>query len=433
MTVRKIKVKGEKLSFLAHADSAEQLIAGTATGETPTGWNLKVKGTYLYWVDNDGAERRKEGTLTGGSRTFGSIKVKGETLLFGDEDGNERSLSAVAIRYAYVAARDDNSLTVLDCSDPTNITYLGNLSGTGSPNYLQTVNDVVIAYPYAYTCSNDGNDGFSIFDISDPTAITRVGGIIPGDAQDPTYLLNDCHSLIKSEDYVYIACRANGLFVVDVSTPATPTKAGTYETYGLYHMAKSGNTLYCTGSDALIILDITNLGSIALYSRTTGTGSPNYLNNARGLAINGTDLYVVAEVDDAIVCWNVTDPTNPTTRSSLAGAGSPNYLNTAQVVLVSGNFAYVGVNGEHGVTVIDITDPDAISYHGGVYDSSPWTYCYEIYDLKKSGNYLFIANYYSGVSSVDISDPSSPSFTGNIKGAGSPNYLDYCHGLDLQD
>lgn len=94
MTVRAIKVKGEQVSFLAHADSAEQLLTGTATSETPTDWNFKVKGTYLYWVDNAGAERRALGTLTGNSRTAGSITVHGELLYYGDKTGAERSLSA---------------------------------------------------------------------------------------------------------------------------------------------------------------------------------------------------------------------------------------------------------------------------------------------------------------------------------------------------
>lgn len=97
MTVRAIKVKGEQLSFLAHDDSAEQLITGTATGETPTGWNFKVKGTYIYWIDDDGAERRKEGTLTGNSRTKGDITVHGEDLYFGDDAGDERYVREVAV------------------------------------------------------------------------------------------------------------------------------------------------------------------------------------------------------------------------------------------------------------------------------------------------------------------------------------------------
>lgn len=113
MTVRDIRIKGEQFSFLAHADSAEQLLIGTATGETPTGWNSKVKGPYLYWVDDDGAERRKEGTLTGESRSAGDKKVKGETLLYGDINGAERSLSAV-VAGVTVEVRISNALD--DCS-----------------------------------------------------------------------------------------------------------------------------------------------------------------------------------------------------------------------------------------------------------------------------------------------------------------------------
>jgi len=97
MTTRAIKVKGEKLSFLAHADSAEQLITGTATGETPTTWNFKVKGTAIYWVDNDGAERHKEGTLTGGSLAAGVIKVHDDKLYYGDINGAERYVQAVEV------------------------------------------------------------------------------------------------------------------------------------------------------------------------------------------------------------------------------------------------------------------------------------------------------------------------------------------------
>lgn len=94
MTVRALKIKGEQISFLAHADSAEQLITGATTGETPTGWNFKVYRTYVYWVDYAGAGRRAEGTLTGGRRTYRSTTVHGELLYYGDNTGAERSLSA---------------------------------------------------------------------------------------------------------------------------------------------------------------------------------------------------------------------------------------------------------------------------------------------------------------------------------------------------
>jgi len=97
MTMRALKVKGENLSFLAFADSAEQLITGTVTGETGTPSIFKVKGTYLYWNDYNGDERRAEGSLTGGTGTPSVVKVKGVKIYYNDYDGDERSLSAVYI------------------------------------------------------------------------------------------------------------------------------------------------------------------------------------------------------------------------------------------------------------------------------------------------------------------------------------------------
>ena len=96
MTTRAIKVKGEKLSFLAHADSSEILLTGATTGETPTGWNFKVKGTYLHWTDNDGAERRALGAATGNTGLPGIIKVKGAKHYYNDQLGDERFLPGTA-------------------------------------------------------------------------------------------------------------------------------------------------------------------------------------------------------------------------------------------------------------------------------------------------------------------------------------------------
>lgn len=111
---RAIKVKGEQVSFLAHADSAEQLLTGTATGGTGTAGVFKVKGTYLYWIDNDGNERRKQGTLTGNPREAGDIIVHGKLLYYGDYDGDERSLSALP--YFLIAASGSSGRLARDSS-----------------------------------------------------------------------------------------------------------------------------------------------------------------------------------------------------------------------------------------------------------------------------------------------------------------------------
>ena len=90
MTVRQVSIKGEQLRFLAHADSSEKLITGTATGDTGEAGIFKVKGTYIYWIDDDGNERRVQGTTTGSTGTAGVIKVKGDRVYYIDDDGDER-------------------------------------------------------------------------------------------------------------------------------------------------------------------------------------------------------------------------------------------------------------------------------------------------------------------------------------------------------
>jgi len=95
MTTREISIKGQKLRILTFADELERLISGATTGDTGTAPIFKVKGTYIYWIDDDGNERRAEGSVTGNTGTVGIVKVKGELLYFNDDDGNERWLRAI--------------------------------------------------------------------------------------------------------------------------------------------------------------------------------------------------------------------------------------------------------------------------------------------------------------------------------------------------
>ena len=202
MTVRALKIKGEQVSFLAHADSAEQLITGTTTGQTPTGWNFKVKGTYLYWVDDDGAGRRAEGTLTGESRAFGSKKVKGETLLYGDESGNERYLSAFVLYESYIESLADQYQTIVG---------IGWAAQTFTPSISHDIRKVSL---YLFKLGTPSAITVSIRDTSgdQPTGIDKaVGTIDVGDI--PTGISNadwvDCtfasaYSLVAGTKYAII-------------------------------------------------------------------------------------------------------------------------------------------------------------------------------------------------------------------------------------
>lgn len=107
-----LKVKGEKLRFLSDTAEDEILIPGDDTGGNGNaGESFKVKGTKLYWTDNNGDIRSKEGALTGNSRAAGNVKVKGETILYGDISDAERALAAIVV--TEIGASRDTMLNVL--------------------------------------------------------------------------------------------------------------------------------------------------------------------------------------------------------------------------------------------------------------------------------------------------------------------------------
>jgi len=332
--------------------------------------------------------------------------------------------------YGYCASYYDAALVILDLSKPTLPRLLGTLRGGGSPNYLEYPYGIVVDYPYAYVIDNAYNDGFNIYDIKDPSNIIWKGGIHLGDGQDPGSDFRELYTIIKSGNTVYIASTHSGLLIVDVSDITAPLLIGHYSDRRGYHMALSGTTLYMSTGDAFVILDVSDPANIVELSYTSGAGSPNYLNNARGLAINGTALYVCAEVDDAVTCWDVTNPAAPSQRDVLRGSGAPPYLNYAQVIVIRGNYAYIGKQGTTvpGLTVIDITDPTSMAYHGGVYSTD---YLWSPWDIRLFGRHVYIAGYFRGATIIDISNPAAPVIKGNIQGAGSPNYLEYVGGMDI--
>lgn len=330
--------------------------------------------------------------------------------------------------YGCFVARDDHALTIFDLSDPANPTFKGSLRGAGSPNYLEYPRDVVVDYPYAYTITDAFADGFNIYDIRDPSNIVWKGGIHPGDAQDPGYDFQQLYRVIKSGDTVYIASYTWGLYIVDVSDPTAPLWTGSYTDRGGYHMALSGTTLYMTSADAFVILNVADPANIVELSYTSGGGSPNYLNNPRGLYKKDDTLFIASEVDDALTAWDVSDPEHPVQLGVIRGAGSPNYLNTAQLVIVRDSLAYVAVQGDHGLTIIDVATPASMSYHGGVYSTD---YLWQPWGMNIYGRYAYLCDYTKGVTVVDISDPTAPTVEGNIQGAGAPYYLDYCLGMDI--
>lgn len=100
---------------------------------------------------------------------------------------------------------------------------------------------------YAYTTDEVSGGHLTVVDISDPSNISRVGSYLNPD--DPTSIV---HNVLVKGNFAYVAWYRAGLEIVDISNPTNPIRAGYYDTYpgggsgfdgawGVYPFAPSGN------------------------------------------------------------------------------------------------------------------------------------------------------------------------------------------------
>ena len=355
---------------------------------------ISITGLYAYAVTFD---------IT----SVGEIEDDGTTLL-----GNPREVIVIDLdgkSTAIVTSRTNDGIEIIDVSNPSNPISLGRcadiVSGGGSCG--DRLNDTwgVDTYTkdgstYAVVTSLD-EDSVEIIDISDPASPTSVGSL-----QDTTDL--DGASFLKittigSSTYAVVAAtNVDRVTIVDITDPTTPTKVGSLEdddnkkdctasevcldapkSVDVYTVG--GSTYAVVGAqvdDGIEIIDISDPTAPASVGRftdndsscsTDGDGGCE-LNNPTGLEIfsigDTTYVVVASQEDSGIQILDITDPTSPTHVSELEDDGTNTLLNdprdvhvfsidTSTYVLVSDCDDALGDSGcgGGGVQIIDITTP----------------------------------------------------------------------------
>lgn len=162
--------------------------------------------------------------------------------------------------YAYIASRDDDALTIFNISSPTSPVHTGYLAGASPAEYLNYAQGVDVDGNYAYVCGG-GDDALVVIDVTDPSNPARVGQLV--DATN----LNGTRAVHVLGDYAYITCEdGDSIAVVDISTKTAPSYV-------------------CSLS---------------------GAGSPNYLDEVRGIFAKGSYVYAASHTDDALVIATIT-------------------------------------------------------------------------------------------------------------------------------
>ena len=278
---------------------------------------------------------------------------------------------------------------------------VGTLRGMSAPNYLRSARGVsfgvIGGVEHAFVAGFD-DDAFVVVDVSTPSGPTLTATL--RGSGSPNYLNGPWATdfcVIGGVEHVLVASQSDNSFVVvDVSTPSSPTVVGTLR----------------------------------------GSGSPNYLNQPKGVAfgfIGGVEHAVVSgNMDNALVVVDISTPSSPTLTDTLRGSGSPNYLawnNGVGFGVIGGvEHAFVVGYNDDSLVVVDVSTPSNVTLAGTLRGPGAPNYLDAPYDVAFGvvggvEHAFVVSGSDSALTVVDVSTPSSPTLAGVFRGPGAPKYM----------
>ncbi len=254
---------------------------------------------------------------------------------------------------------------------------------------------VVVVGHLAYVVNAGTSDNLQIWDVAYPQSPSLVGSVSVG---------NDPQNIQVAGRYVYIAhSGSQDLYVVDVSSPATPYVVGTLNlgANGDTDLFLAGSYLYTNKINGFNVVDISNPISPTIVTSVTEAGSTV----GSGIYIQGQYLYVNT-VDFKLSIYNIANPVQPIlTTSTFTGVDG-------RRVVVNGSNAFVtGNNGN--LAIVNIASSTAptldATYSGSMYG----------YGLAKAGRYLYVSSGSDGALRImDVSSSTSPYLISSVSLAG---------------
>ncbi|MDB4542027.1 tandem-95 repeat protein, partial [bacterium] len=258
--------------------------------------------------------------------------------------------------------------------------------------------EVVVDGNYAYVA--DGQQGLTVVDVSDPESPTLAGNYDP---------YPDIGDVAISGGYAYLANQSGGVRVVSIADPSNPTEVFQYDTAGsAYGIDVSGNYAYVAdGGSGLIVLDVSNPSAPVLV------GSSNTTDFAHHVDVEGDHAYV-ADRAGGLQIVDISDPSSPQIVGSYSTQAGSNWsTGAAWDVKVEGDYAYVAAYGA-GLIIVDVSNPANPVLKG--------SYSTDVSDAR--GVYVlsgkaYLAGSSSGLLVIDVTSPSSPVLVSTYDSTGS--------------
>jgi len=300
--------------------------------------------------------------------------------------------------YLYAGTRLQG-IAILDISDPASPALdhrYGVAEGTA-----EFVSAIVFDDTHGYVLDNQA--GLYVLDVTDPLA---------PDALVRLSLGFTTNGAVLSGSTLVVAAGINGVQLIDISDPLTPTLAGTFTsqsfdldsdgttdvTYSvsfIHQVFVDGTTLVAADGDkGFDILDISDPAAPAL---TVQSETPQ---DTKGAIFDGTTLYL-AETLGGLGVYDISDPTVPVSIGSYQQAGYVSDVAFADGYLFIAD-AYQGVRS---LNAGNLTNLQA----GGLMQTTGMPM-----DIEVAGDRLYAAAMDTGLTVVDISDPVAPLELGSV-------------------
>lgn len=278
-------------------------------------------------------------------------------------------------RHAYVAD-GTSGLKIIDLSNPADPIVSGSLVGLGG-----TSRGIAVSGGYAYIVTGTG---LKVVNIADPTKPTLAGSYTDGSN------ISVANHVKVLGEHAYVSDGYRGLLIFNVSDPARPVYRGRYYPSGGVSrpVGVSGSHVYLFGGpqfrEGLIVIDVSDPSSPTV----TGTCRLSNASLDGPCEVSGSYAYAIS-YDDTLMVFDVRDPSNPTilTKHALVGSGT--------AITVSDNHLFV-VRGIDGVQVFDVSNPSEPVLKGN-YDTPGRTH-----SVSVSGDYAVLADDERGLQVFDV-------------------------------